>query len=136
MRVPVAGWLNAPHVTAWGAMLVELDYEVALVGHQVAAWPSAEPPEGLLVYEEVELGSTPLLRSYALGRDLRRVIERIGPSLVHPHWLPGDWRLAARSRLRPLVSSAWGSDVLGAGALGRHRSRIAIRGADLVLADS
>jgi glycosyltransferase involved in cell wall biosynthesis len=44
--------------------------------------------------------------------------------------------MAARERLSPLVVSAWGSDVLGAGRLGRWRSRQAIEAADLVLADS
>lgn len=136
MRVVVAGWVNSPHVTAWAAMLVDLDYEVALVGHRAAGWPAVEPPEGLLTFEEFELGSIPIARSYALGRELHRAVERIRPSLVHAHWLPEYGWLAARSGLRPLVSSAWGSDVLGAGALGRHRSRAAIRGADLVLADS
>lgn len=136
MRVVVAGWLNSPHVIGWATMLVDLGYDVVLVGHRVPGWPAAEQPEGLAACEEIELGSMPLVRSLALGRELRRVVECVRPALVHAHWLPEYGWLAARAGLHPLVASAWGSDVLGAGALGRRRSRVAIRGADLVLADS
>jgi L-malate glycosyltransferase len=136
MRILVAGWVNSPHVTAWAAMLVELDHEVSLVGHLAPGWPPARPPEGIAACQELTLGRTPLLKSLQLGRDLRRAARRLRPDLVHAHWLPEYGWLAARAGLHPLVSSAWGSDVLGAGLLGRRRSGVAIRGADLVLADS
>lgn len=136
MRILVAGWVNSPHVTGWAAMVAELGHEVALVGHRAPGWPAAEPPSGLAAYEELRLGGAPLLKSLALGRDLRRGIARLRPELVHAHWLPEYGWLAARADVHPLVCSAWGSDVLGAGRLGRRRSAAAIRGADLVLADS
>lgn len=117
-------------------MLVELGYDTVLVGHRAPGWPEPERHEGVAICEEIQLGSIPLARSYALGRELCRTVERVRPAIVHAHWLPEYGWLAARARLRPLVASAWGSDVLGAGFLGRHRSRIAIQGADLVLADS
>jgi glycosyltransferase involved in cell wall biosynthesis len=44
--------------------------------------------------------------------------------------------MAARAGLKPLVSSAWGSDVVDASRLGLRRSHKAIQGANLVLADS
>lgn len=117
-------------------MLVELGYEVALVGHRAPAWPRAEPPEGIAAYEEFRLGGMPLVRSFELGRELCACVERLRPALVHAHWLPEYGWLAARAGLHPLVSSAWGSDVLAPGLVGRRRARAAIRGADLVLADS
>jgi glycosyltransferase involved in cell wall biosynthesis len=134
--VLVAGWVNSPHVTSWAAMLVELDHEVALFGHPASHMPPAKPPEGIAAYVELRLGRAPLLRSLQLGRDLRRTVQRLKPELVHAHWLPEYGWLAARAELHPLVSSAWGSDVLGAGLLGRRRSSAAISGSDLVLADS
>ena len=38
-RVLVAGWLNSPHVVAWGDALLELGYEVHLAGQLVERWP-------------------------------------------------------------------------------------------------
>lgn len=136
MRVLVAGWLSSPHVLASAAMLVELGFEVTLIGHRPAGWPDVEQPEGLASCIEIQPGSMPLMRSYAIGRELRRAAERVRPQLVHAHWLPEYGWLAARAGRHPLVASAWGSDVLDAGRLGRRRSRAAILGADLVLADS
>jgi glycosyltransferase involved in cell wall biosynthesis len=117
-------------------MLVELGYEVTLVGHRAPGWPALDPPAGLAALEEFQLGDVPLLRGLQLGRQLRGTVERLEPEIVHTHWLPEYGWLAARAGLHPLVSSAWGSDVFRAGLLGRRRSSAAIAGADLVLADS
>jgi glycosyltransferase involved in cell wall biosynthesis len=132
----LAGWLNSPHVLRWAQMLIELDYDVALVGHSASGWPRLEPPAQLVDYEEYELRRLPLVGSYELGECLRASVARLGPDLIHTHWLAEYGWLAARAGLHPLVSSAWGSDVMGAGWLGRRRARTAIRGADLLLADS
>ena len=136
MRVLVAGWVNSPHVTRWVDMLLSLDYEVALVGHSAPGWPNSAPPEAVVTYDEYRLGRVPLARSLDLGRHLRASAARIRPDLIHAHWLAEYGWLGARARLHPLVSSAWGSDVLDAGWLVRRRARVAISGADLVLADS
>jgi glycosyltransferase involved in cell wall biosynthesis len=136
MRVLVAGWVNSPHVAAWAAMLVDLGYDVAVVGHRSPALPPLDPPEGIAAYDELALGRVPRVRSLQLGSGLRAAFMRFEPSLVHAHWLPEYGWLASRAGLHPLISSAWGSDVLRAGWLGRRRSTAAIRGADIVLADS
>jgi len=44
-RVLVAGWLNSPHVVAWGDALLELGYEVHLAGQLVERWPAAPGTE-------------------------------------------------------------------------------------------
>jgi glycosyltransferase involved in cell wall biosynthesis len=93
-------------------------------------------PAGLAAHQELELGSIPVLRHMMLGRALRRVVEEMRPALVHTHWLCEYGWLASRAGLHPHVGSAWGSDVEEAGILGTQRSRRAIRGCDLVLADS
>jgi glycosyltransferase involved in cell wall biosynthesis len=117
-------------------MLVDLGYDVVVVGHRSPALPPRDPPKGIAAYEELALGRVPQVRSLQLGGGLQAAFMRFEPSLVHAHWLPEYGWLAARAGLHPLVSSAWGSDVLGAGWLGRRRSSAAIRGADIVLADS
>jgi glycosyltransferase involved in cell wall biosynthesis len=71
-----------------------------------------------------------------MSRELARVARSIDPDLVHAHYLPEYGWMAAREGLRPLVCSAWGSDVLAVRGINRPRSRIALRGASLVFADS
>jgi glycosyltransferase involved in cell wall biosynthesis len=44
--------------------------------------------------------------------------------------------MAAREGLRPLISSAWGSDVFGVRGVSRGRSRRALEGSQLAFADS
>jgi glycosyltransferase involved in cell wall biosynthesis len=63
-------------------------------------------------------------------------MRRLRPQVVHAHWLPSFGWVAARARARPLVVSAWGSDVYRVSGLVRRRSAVALRGADLVFADS
>jgi glycosyltransferase involved in cell wall biosynthesis len=136
MRVVVAGWVNSPHVTAWVEMLMDLDYEVTLVGHRAPGLPDLALPTGLSGFEELALGNAPLIRSLQLGRALQQAVRRVAPDLVHAHWLPEYGWFAARASLHPLVCSAWGSDALMPSRIGRPRTSAAIRGADLVLADS
>jgi glycosyltransferase involved in cell wall biosynthesis len=133
--VLVGGWMNTPHVTGWATGIAELGYDVHLAGHAVDGWPD-EPPAGLASVHRLTASSPPPLRGLQLGRQFGRVARELAPDLVHAHWLPEYGWMAARERLSPLVVSAWGSDVLGAGRLGRSRSRRAIEAADLVLADS
>jgi len=78
----------------------------------------------------------PLVRSLRMSRGLARVAAEVQPDLVHAHWLPELGWMAAREGLHPLVCSAWGSDVLGVGGIGRRRSKRALDGSDLVTADS
>ncbi len=81
-------------------------------------------------------GGPPLIRSMRMSNALANVAADIAPDLVHAHWLPEFGWMAAREGLRPLVCSAWGSDVLLLGGIGRRRSKRALDGAELVLASS
>jgi glycosyltransferase involved in cell wall biosynthesis len=78
----------------------------------------------------------PPLRGFAMSRALRRVARDLGPDLVHAHYLPEYGWMAAREGLRPLICSAWGSDVLVARGINRPRARLAVDAASLVFADS
>jgi glycosyltransferase involved in cell wall biosynthesis len=71
-----------------------------------------------------------------MSRELGRVARSIEPDLVHAHYLPEYGWMAAREGLRPLICSAWGSDVLAARGINRSRSRCALREASLVFVDS
>jgi glycosyltransferase involved in cell wall biosynthesis len=71
-----------------------------------------------------------------MSRELARVARSVEPDLVHAHYLPEYGWMAAREGLRPLICSAWGSDVLAVRGINRPRSRLALRKASLVFADS
>lgn len=71
-----------------------------------------------------------------MSRALADVAAEVAPDLVHAHWLPEFGWMAAREKLRPLVCSAWGSDVLLLRGIGRRRSKRALDGAELVFASS
>ena len=136
IRVLLLGWTNTPHVLGWAARVVALGHEVHLAGRAAEAWPALPVPEGVASAVTFELHGPPGMRGLRLSRDIGRAARRVQPELVHAHWLPEFGWIAARERLAPLICSAWGSDVLGAGGLVRLRSRRAIAAADLVLADS
>ena len=133
LRVLVAGWLNSPHVTSWAEALARAGYEVYLAGRAPAELPPLVPHANAYLLSGE---GPPLVRSLRMSRGLRDAAAEVAPDLVHAHWLPEFGWMAARERLRPLVCSAWGSDVLGVRGIGRRRSRRALEGADLVFADS
>ena len=119
LRVLVAGWLNSPHVGAWadarrrGAVTTSTspgasrrgwpELELRVPSHRLAA---SRPP--------------PLRAACAMSRALARVAPRVEPDLVHAHYLPEFGWMAARESLRPLICSAWGSDVLAVRRIDRR----------------
>jgi glycosyltransferase involved in cell wall biosynthesis len=133
LHVLVAGFLNSPHVTSWVAAVAAVGNKVELAGRDAPQLPPAGRGPG--IYKLPATGP-PLVRSLRMSRALGHVAADLEPDLVHAHWLSEFGWLAARERLRPLICSAWGSDVLRPGRLGRRRSLLALQRAALVLADS
>jgi glycosyltransferase involved in cell wall biosynthesis len=133
VRVLVAGWVNSPHVLAWADAVEAAGHDVHIVGRIV---PDSELPAAARNIHVLPDNGVPLLRSLAMAQSLAAVAAEVRPDLVHAHWLPEAGWMAARERLRPLICSAWGSDVLGVRGIGRRRSRLALEAAQLVFADS
>ncbi len=136
IRVLLLGWTNTPHVLGWAARVAALGHEVHLAGRAAEAWPALPVPEGVASAVTFELRGLRYARAATQPRHRACSPACAAQELVHAHWLPEFGWIAARERLAPLICSAWGSDVLGAGGLVRLRSRRAIAAADLVLADS
>jgi glycosyltransferase involved in cell wall biosynthesis len=108
-------------------------------GHEVALWSLEDGPAAL--------GARPLPRArlpgvfrYPLAAPaLRRALDAFAPDVVDAHYVPNYGLLGALARRRPLVVSAWGSDLLVAGArdpFQRARARFVLRRADHVLVDA
>ena len=136
VRVLVAGWVNSAHVLAWGDALLELGYEVHLAGQQVDNWPPPRDPGRFASVHVLDPGSIPGIRDRRIGRGLARVVSELRPDLVHAHWASGYAWMAARARARPLVTSAWGSDLLLPNRRLALRARRALRASELVFVDS
>lgn len=133
LRVLVAGWLNSPHVRAWGELVALSGHEVQLAGRLAPGWPELELPWPA---HPLDTSWPPPLRGFALSGALGRVSREVKPDLVHAHYLPEYGWMAARNHLAPLVSSAWGSDVLAARGVNRSRARRALHASSLVFVDS
>jgi L-malate glycosyltransferase len=133
LRVLVAGWLNSPHVRAWADLVALSGHEVQLAGRLAPGWPELELPWPA---HRLDTSRPPPLRGFALSGALGRVAREVRPDLVHAHYLPEYGWMAARNHLSPLVSSAWGSDVLAARGVNRPRARRALHASSLVFVDS
>jgi L-malate glycosyltransferase len=132
-RVLVAGWLNSPHVAAWAELVSNAGHEVHVVGRVAPGWPELE-----LAVPSHRLSASwpPPLRGFHMSHALGRVAHELDPDLVHAHYLTEYGWMAARENLRPLISSAWGSDVLAVRGVNRLRSRDAVDASALVFVDS
>jgi glycosyltransferase involved in cell wall biosynthesis len=101
-------------------------YDVLVAG---AAWPSL-PPSGLPA-----AGIPVHLMAKPWPVSLLRLLRRQRPDLVHAHFLPYAGG-AALVGARPLIATAWGSDVWRATRLMALGNRLAVRRADILAADS
>ena len=133
LRVLVAGWLNSPHVRAWAELVAAAGHDVQIAGRIAPGWPELELP---VPAHPLPAHWPPPLRGFAMSRALGRLAREVEPDLVHAHYLPEYGWMAARERLRPLICSAWGSDVFALNAVNRPRAKRALDAADLVFADS
>ena len=133
LRVLVAGWLNSPHVTAWVEAVKAAGHDVHLAGRDAPQFPASVSNEKA---HRLPADAPPLVRGLRMSRALARVAADVSPDLVHAHFLTEFGWMAAREGLRPLISSAWGSDVFGVRGLSLRRSRRALEGSQLAFADS
>ncbi len=71
-------------------------------------------------------------------REVRAVLDRIGPELVHAGPVQGPAFLAALAGFRPLVTMSWGSDLLWQArrGAGRWKARLTLARSDVLVCDS
>jgi glycosyltransferase involved in cell wall biosynthesis len=81
-----------------------------------------------------------LVTRWARARGIKAFLRQLRPDVIHAHYINGPGWDAALANFHPLVLTAWGSDVLVDLRHGawpdRILSRLALRRADLVTADS
>lgn len=108
-------------------------------GHDVRVWSLEPPMPGFDAERVVALPLPGFLRYPAAAPAVARALDAFAPDLVDAHFVPNYGLLATLAGRRPLSVTAWGSDLLVAGArdpLQRRRARFVLSRADLVLADA
>jgi glycosyltransferase involved in cell wall biosynthesis len=108
-------------------------------GHHVRVWSLERGPDPLGA-EPLPAAPLPGFLRYPLAAPaLRAALARFAPDVVDAHYVPNYGLLGVLCGRRPLVVSAWGSDLLVAARrdpLQRARARFVLARADAVLADA
>lgn len=128
MRILLVSDVVSMHTRRWAAAFKHRGHEVHI----------ATLREG-----SCEDATVHLLPTYGLGRAgyflavpaLRGVARAVRPDVVHAHYATSYGFIASAARIRPLIVTAWGSDVLfpnGGRWAARRFTGLAFRGADIV----
>lgn len=130
-HIALLGDANSVHVQRWLREMQARGWRLSLI----TARPQAIAGVEQIVLPPVRRSSDWLWRVGAA----RRAIRRLQPDLVHAHYLTSYGYLAARAGRRPLVMTAWGSDLLVTpreSVPKRWLTAWTLRRADLVTGDS
>jgi L-malate glycosyltransferase len=123
------GPLYVGHLRRWAEHAATLGYRVSVAGHSKPGRRTLQFGDVAECVDEIGADDPPL-------EWLRDVIDRVEPDIVHAHWLPRWGRIAVVAAERPVVVSAWGSDVYLATGQNRVAADEAVASADAVLAPS
>jgi glycosyltransferase involved in cell wall biosynthesis len=117
--------------------MAERGFAITVAGHVEPSLPSSVlPAAGIPTAPAPAALRRDPRGALAHVRWIRRLCHDVRPAVVHAHWLCGYGAFAAIARAKPLVAMAWGSDVFGADGVRTLANRIALRGADVAMADS
>ena len=128
---------NSIHTVRWLSAFVGMGHEVHLATTDVDAGRAIP---GVIVHDINLNGAMPgPVRFIRRWKKVRDTLCAVRPDVVHGHCVSWSGGYAAYFSVRPLVMTAWGSDVL----VGPHRSRLQwfitrlrLRRCDLVTVDS
>lgn len=117
------------HTLKWIRYFAEKGYDVHLV-----TFDNIDQIEGVKVHK-IRHSKNPLFRL----RDTKKVVGQVNPDVLHAHFVSSYGVYADFSGFRPLIITAWGSDIL----VGPKKSRIkkyfvkhALKKADMVTCDA
>jgi len=137
LRILLLGPINSRHMEHLALALARRSHDVHVVGEFAPHLPRTDlRPEGVVTTAlDPRPSVIPGLKVARRVWKLRRIIREFEPDVVHAHfvWSWGFFALAAGAR--PLVVSAWGSDILAGDRRARLLNRIVVRRAALILAE-
>ncbi len=139
MRIAHLAEPNNIHSWRWLWALRDRGHEAVLVSLGSPTEETRKALAGIRI-EEIRVGtSLPVLRTMLKVLGLRRILRALRPDVLHAHFVSGLGVIAAASGFRPLVLTAYGSDLYVEAPSSRLRTwltRRALSRADLVTADS
>lgn len=101
-RIVIFGWADSVHVQRWCSGLAGRGYLIKLISVVGKPLPDIEtvilPHKGKLSY---------FSNISRAGEEARK----FEPDLVHVHYVIGNGLFGLRSKIRPIVTSVWGSDI-------------------------
>jgi glycosyltransferase involved in cell wall biosynthesis len=140
LRLAFVGEPNSIHTRRWVTWFAEQGHEVHLLeGFGATIAPGLDDRIRVERYRAFGRVRIPVLGSFQGRRELRRLLGRIRPDVLHGHFVRRFGWQAASAGFHPYVISPWGSDLL---KVPRHAlrtrwwNRRALRGADLVTVSS
>ncbi len=137
MRICLIGNARAVHLQRWATAYRDAGHQVEIVSIRSATIPGI-PVHTVSVGEPNDPSTFWSFLSYArLAAGARRVVGRCNPDVVHAHFTTTSGVLARASGRRPIVLTAWGSDVIPADGVRQSRTlrainKISLAGADRV----
>jgi glycosyltransferase involved in cell wall biosynthesis len=93
---------GSPHTIKWVEGCAPLGWRIVVISH----WP------GEITGAEVIVHPLPLTGFWRYAWRVRRIIKQLKPDIVHAHQFGAHALYAWFSGCKPLVISAWGSDIL------------------------
>jgi glycosyltransferase involved in cell wall biosynthesis len=133
MRILYLADAGSIHTQRWVEHFANKGHEVHLISYR--SWGGGDI-QNMNLYQ-LKMSPLPinLLRHV---KQIRRLIKIIKPDLLHAHYISTYGFLGALSGFRPLIMSAWGSDVLVVpenSKIGRFKVKYALQKANLILAN-
>jgi glycosyltransferase involved in cell wall biosynthesis len=140
LRLAFLGDPNSIHTRRWLTFFADRGHEVHLLeGFGTAIAPGLDERIRIDRYRAHARLNLPILSSLRSRHQLRRLLHRVRPHILHAHFVRRHGWQAALAGFHPYVVSPWGSDLL---KVRRHSwrtrwwNRRALRGADLVTVSS
>ncbi|MAE72076.1 MAG: hypothetical protein CME06_16610 [Gemmatimonadetes bacterium] len=132
MRILYLGIAGNEHLRRWVAASVVRGHEAHVASFEASPVPGA-------TLHPLRRHDNKLTRYIEAVPELRRLVAKLAPDLLHVHYLTGYGYLAPWLRFRPWAMTIWGTDVYknpSRTLADQLLSRAALRSADLVIGDS
>jgi len=125
---------KSPHTIRWIRYFVNVGHDVSLI----TMTPPTKALKKITVYKLVKGQKFKFITYKRRIKELKKLLEEIKPDIVHAHYMITYGFMAVLTGFKPLISTAWGSDVLIApnnSKIMKIRAKKALAGADLYHCD-
>lgn len=132
MRLCLIANPNSIHTRRWVRHFADLGHDLHLIGEKTL---TTQPPAGAAFHDLTQQNNAAKLRYLVWAQAVRRLVRQIQPDVLHAHQVASAGWLGAAAGFRPLLVTAWGSDLLLGAArspVQRQLARWTLRRADYI----